>query len=41
MAYKKMSRDDAYMNVANLEDDEYAIDLLELFKAILLCWWYA
>ena len=35
MAYKKMSRDDAYMNVANLEDDEYAIDLLELFKAIL------
>lgn len=26
--YKKISRNDAYMNVANVEDDEDVIDLL-------------
>lgn len=35
MAYKRMSRNDAYMNVANVEDDEDVIDLLEVARAIL------
>ena len=35
MAYKKISRNDAYMNVANVEDDEDVIDLLEVARAIL------
>ena len=35
MAYKKISRNDAYMNVANVEDDEDVIDLLEMARAIL------
>lgn len=35
MAYKRMSRDDAYMNVADVEDDEDVIDLLELARTIL------
>lgn len=35
MAYKRISRNDAYMNVANVEDDEDAIDLLEVARAIL------
>ena len=35
MAYKRMSHNDAYMNVANVEDDEDVIDLLELARAIL------
>lgn len=30
-----MSRNDAYMNVANVEDDEDVIDLLEVARAIL------
>ena len=32
MAYKRMSRNDAYMNVANVEDDEDVIDLLEVAR---------
>lgn len=35
MAYKRMSCNDAYMNVANVEDDEDVIDLLEVARAIL------
>lgn len=35
MAYKRMSRNDAYMNVANVEEDEDVIDLLEVARAIL------
>ena len=35
MAYKRMSSKDAYMNVANVEDDEDVIDLLEVARAIL------
>lgn len=35
MAYKRISRNDAYMNVANVEDDEDVIDLLEVARAIL------
>lgn len=35
MAYNKISRNDAYMNVANVEDDEDVIDLLEVARAIL------
>ena len=35
MAYKRMSRNDAYMNVANVEDNEDVIDLLEVARAIL------
>ena len=35
MAYKRMSRNDAYMNVANVEDGEDVIDLLEVARAIL------
>lgn len=35
MAYKRISRNDAYMNVANLEDDEDVIDLFEVARAIL------
>lgn len=35
MAYKRMSRNDAYMNVANVEDDEDVIDLLEVARVIL------
>lgn len=35
MAYKKISRNDAYMNVANVEDDADVIDLLEVARAIL------
>ena len=35
MAYKRMSRNDAYINVANVEDDEDVIDLLEVARAIL------
>ena len=35
MAFKRMSHNDAYMNVANVEDDEDVIDLLELARAIL------
>ena len=34
MAYKRMSRNDAYMNVANVEDDEDVIDLIELVRSI-------
>ena len=35
MAYKRISRNDAYMNVANVEDDEDVIDLLEVARTIL------
>ena len=35
MAYKRISRNDAYMNVANVEDDEDVIDLLEVARVIL------
>lgn len=35
MAYERISRNDAYMNVANVEDDEDVIDLLEVARAIL------
>lgn len=34
MAYKRMSRNDVYMNVANVEDDEDVIDLIELVRSI-------
>ena len=35
MAYKRISRNDAYMNIANVEDDEDVIDLLEVARTIL------
>ena len=35
MAYKRIFRNDANMNVANVEDDEDVIDLLEVARAIL------
>lgn len=35
MDYKRISRNDAILNVSSVEDDEDVIDLLELFRAIL------
>lgn len=35
MAYKRIFRNDANMNVANVKDDEDVIDLLEVARAIL------
>ena len=35
MDYKRISRNDAILNVSSVDDDEDVIDLLELFRAIL------